>query len=303
LGSETSIINKIYIKSTAKEKRREKMNRQGSVEKQGVDKSINDVSLRKEALKKLKKKLERELSDITDYVPNEKWKSRQSALMDRITNEVYQKNSVSEVLSLYEEILQKLSKKRRLVVKEGAKEKIYHIIQGETDGVYLWNEETKGEKREGKIEAKEIKDYIFRRYFNYKTSKMAEEVFLLFDCCGEVSNKKDKEKDLYIHGIPFDVKFSSKSNLNNFSHLEKQEDKNKLIQWLYENQSHCRTHYKNRIFLVVGDNYEKMNVERIFERVSEYIEKLTERRRFNRVEIRRKNGGKEIVKSDIIIAA
>jgi hypothetical protein len=54
---------------------------------------------------------------------------------------------------------------------------------------------------------------------------------------------------------------------------------------------------------VVKDNYEKMNVERIFERVSEYIEELTERRRFNRVEIRGKNGGKEIVKSDIIIAA
>ena len=261
-----------------------------------------DVCLsKKEALREMKKKLEHELLGITDYVPNEKWKSKQSALMDRLTIDVYQKNSVLDVLNLYEQIIQKLSKNRRVVLKEGDIEKIYHIRPGKKDGEYVWIEETKGEKREGRIEAEEIKNYIFRRYFNYKTSKIAEEVFLLFNCCKEVSNKKDKEKDLYIHGIPFDLKFSSKSNLNTFSHLEKQENKNQLIQWLYENQSNCRMHFKNRIFLMVKDNYEKMNVERIFERVSEYIEELSKKRRFNRVEVKSKNGRQEIVKSDLII--
>ena len=77
----------------------------------------------------------------------------------------------------------------------------------------------------------------------------------------KVENKKDKEKDIFINDIPFDVKVTNypstayeKFNLKNI------EDRNNLATWFYNNQSQeGRKHLKNRLFVVCNgkDNDEK----------------------------------------------
>lgn len=66
-----------------------------------------------------------------------------------------------------------------------------------------------------------------------------------------VSEKRDSEKDFFLHGIPFDHKTSvfPKQFTKTFQYA--QSHKAELIEWFYKNQStQKRHHLKNRLFIV-----------------------------------------------------
>ena len=81
----------------------------------------------------------------------------------------------------------------------------------------------------------------------------------------KVENKKDKEKDIFINDIPFDVKVTNYPNTayEKFD-LKNIEDKNNLAIWFYNNQSQeGRKHLKNRLFVCNGKNNDEKWKNRI----------------------------------------
>lgn len=93
-------------------------------------------------------------------------------------------------------------------------------------------------------------NYAIRRWFNYHTSKMAEKLFVDNGATPE-ENLKNKSTDLYIDGIPFDIKLTVVPALYKETDLSKRTNKDDLIRWLYENQSkEGRNGLQNRIFIV-----------------------------------------------------
>ena len=70
----------------------------------------------------------------------------------------------------------------------------------------------------------------------------------------KVNNLKDKEKDIYIDNIPYDVKLTVYPTTTAVKYdLRTEEGKEGMIRWFYNNQSNeGRQHYKNRIFIVCG---------------------------------------------------
>lgn len=106
------------------------------------------------------------------------------------------------------------------------------------------------------------KNYAQHRWFNYAISSVYES---LFDELGavKVSEEKDRLKDFYINDLPFDLKVTVyPSKFEKGLDLTKPENSEKLIKWLYENQSKQRRfHKKNRLFIVcLGDSVTERNI-------------------------------------------
>ena len=101
-------------------------------------------------------------------------------------------------------------------------------------------------------------NYAIHRWVNLQISNACEELFCKYGA-KKVENKKDKEKDIYINDIPFDVKVTNypSTAYENFN-LDSEYGKADLATWLYNNQSsEGRQHFKNRIFVVCcGKNNE-----------------------------------------------
>lgn len=161
--------------------------------------------------------------------------------------------------------------------------------------------------------------YVAHRWYNYKTSKMTENIFTSFDVCRAEENKKHKTIDLYIFDTPFDIKVTA------FPYAFKKERKdfpndrsyrNALIQWFYKHQSsEQRMHIANRLFVVCkgessdDNNYSskllKSDFPQIEKKIYTYLSYLDEKRRkfssykFNQVHIRN-NGVLHKPFSDII---
>lgn len=148
--------------------------------------------------------------------------------------------------------------------------------------------------------------YALHRWYNFNTSILSENIFVELGATKE-SNPKHKEIDLYIDGIPFDVKLTvypkklEKENLD----LRSRNDKNNLIRWLYNNQSQQqRKHLKNRLFIVckgnsINENQKlKSDFNQIRQKVKDFI-KYSSINGFNELEID-DNNIKYTVKSDII---
>ena len=248
-----------------------------------------ELSLAREKFELYKDKLRKELRGINRYLLNTKWKSMQNALMDKITRDVYKANTVKDAEGVLEKILRKEKWKEITYEK---KEKVeYHLER--RGGIFYWETDN----RTGQIESSDIQDYLFRRYYNFKTSKIAESIFCMFNGCNQVANEKDKEKDIYINGIPFDIKLTSKDGID-FSKYDKQEKVNGLINWFYDNQSKCRTHHKNRLFVVVEDTYSKMDVNNMFEHIATFVLNR-DNKPFNKVVVTQ-DGIKKEVYSDVI---
>lgn len=121
--------------------------------------------------------------------------------------------------------------------------------------------------------------YALHRWYNYKTSKHCEDLFCL-EGATRVENSKDKEADIYIREIPFDVKLTvySKKFPTYPTKLNTRELKNAMCQWLYEHQSQeQRKHMKNRIFIVCHgkdqlDSFRlKMDFDQIHEKIKQYL--------------------------------
>lgn len=97
-------------------------------------------------------------------------------------------------------------------------------------------------------------NYAWNRWYNFWSAKGIEQIFVQEKNIHSAKNEKDREKDFFISGIPFDHKTTifPKGFHKSFEYAK--ENKEELIQWLYENQSQQqRKHWKNRLFIVLYD--------------------------------------------------
>lgn len=104
------------------------------------------------------------------------------------------------------------------------------------------------------------KNYARARWYNFWSAMSVEAIFGESDRVVPAENQKDRLKDFFIDGIPFDHKttvfpyaFDQPVHVARESPID-------LITWLYKNQSQQgRMHWGNRLFLVMhnrrGDNW------------------------------------------------
>lgn len=158
------------------------------------------------------------------------------------------------------------------------------------------------------------KQYALHRWYNHKTSKVCERIFINYGA-KRASEQEDymEHIDLFIGGIPFDIKlsvFPSNPEINRMNlDMKKRCDRNKLIEWFYENQSSGqRRCYNNRIIVVCyGKNKKekywlKQNFDQMDVKIQAYLCELAQNDyKFNEVEIKDKDGKSITVKADVII--
>lgn len=150
-------------------------------------------------------------------------------------------------------------------------------------------------------------DYALHRWYNYKTSKRCEEIFVEYGADKE-SDYKNKEIDIYIDGTPFDVKLTvyPKALSNHPYNLTTRDGKNEMIKWMYLHQSQQqRKHLANRLFIVCdGPNqFESLKLKSDFIQIKSKIlayMKFVGKNGFNQLEIS-DSGEKYSVCSDIIV--
>jgi len=129
------------------------------------------------------------------------------------------------------------------------------------------------------------------RWYNFVCSKAVEEIFCELGARAE-RNVKDKYTDFYINDIPFDVKVSVVPANYPECDLTKRVEKNKLIKWLYENQSQeGRKHDRNRLFIICkGKTYfdslwMKHDFTKIKAKVKAFLDYTISKNTFNEVEL------------------
>lgn len=152
-------------------------------------------------------------------------------------------------------------------------------------------------------------NYALHRWYNFATSKQCEEIFVKFGAKRE-KNIYHHSIDIYINGIAYDVKLTvyprRLEQENIFLDLNDSQDRDKLIRWLYKNQSQeTRKHLKSRLFIVCVANstYEKQKLKCAFDKIEEQIKAYFERLKTNAPnKIKLFNGITETtVYSDIIV--
>lgn len=172
--------------------------------------------------------------------------------------------------------------------------------------LYMYNKEPTGNL-----------NYLIHRWYNTKTSNMAESIFCSYNIAKKEKNFKHKTIDFYLMDTPFDLKVSSYPKRFNRTRIQYDSDRsyrNDLIRWLYDNQSkERRNHDSNRLFIIckhqTGNNSKKnlllkKDFEQIAEKINAYLlysEKKLHREGvpFNRVLL---NSGKTVF-SDIIFVS
>ena len=100
-----------------------------------------------------------------------------------------------------------------------------------------------------------LKNYAFNRWYNFWSAMAVENIFLSHSNVQANKNRYDKLVDFKIANIPFDHKTTvfPKGFNKDFDYAK--EHKDKLINWLYYNQSQQgRKHLKNRLFIVLYDS-------------------------------------------------
>lgn len=122
----------------------------------------------------------------------------------------------------------------------------------------------------------EDRKYAYHRWVNFCSSIYCEQLFCKYGA-EKVENRKDKNKDIYIDGIEYDVKLTTYPFTSEIKYdLDTEDGIEGLIRWFYNNQSsEGRQHYKNRIFVVCGGNTkeEQMNNKIRFLWLEETIKK------------------------------
>ena len=132
--------------------------------------------------------------------------------------------------------------------------------------------------------------YCVHRWYNFITSKMAEELFEQFGATPEI-NSKSHEIDFYLKDIAFDLKLTTMPQIEAQNTLKTRKERNDLIKWMYNNQSkQGRKHFGNKIFIVCdgGDKHSSMMLKSNIEKLSEGISKFMEyyqNKNFNVVKI------------------
>lgn len=149
-------------------------------------------------------------------------------------------------------------------------------------------------------------EYALHRWYNFRTSIYCEQLFVELGAVKE-KDYKNREVDIYIENIPFDVKVSVYPNaLSNHPYdLKTRNGKNSMIRWLYKNQSQQqRKHLKNRLFIVCDGKTQydnlclKSDFEQIKKKIKTYLDDV-KKNGFNEIIIK-DNGKLYSVKSDII---
>lgn len=122
----------------------------------------------------------------------------------------------------------------------------------------------------------EDRKYAYHRWVNFQSSIYCEQLFCKYGA-KKVENRKDKNKDIYIKDIPYDVKLTTYPLSSEIKYnLETEDGIEGLIRWLYNNQSNeGRFHFKNRIFIVCSGETkeEQLNNKIRFLSIEEAIKK------------------------------
>lgn len=132
--------------------------------------------------------------------------------------------------------------------------------------------------------------YAIHRWYNFITSKMAEELFEQFGATLEI-NPRSHEIDFYVKDIPYDLKLTVMPLKTQNKGIVSRKEKDNLIKWLYEHQSQQgRKHNANRIFIVCAgkDKHQSMllksNVDKLSEAICKFMEYYKDKE-LNKVEI------------------
>ena len=148
-------------------------------------------------------------------------------------------------------------------------------------------------------------EYALHRWYNFNTSIYCEQLFVEYGAKKE-SDTKNKEIDIYINNIPYDVKVSvyPKALANHPYDLNTRDGKNEMIKWLYEHQSQQgRKHYKNRLFIICDgkDQEECLKLKSDFDQIKTKIKEFMDNSKngFNKLKVS-DHGIQVTVISDII---
>ncbi|MGV6844572.1 MAG: hypothetical protein ACWA42_00410 [Lutibacter sp.] len=149
-----------------------------------------------------------------------------------------------------------------------------------------------------------FKNYALNRWYNFWSAKAIEKIFCENSKVRAHQNPKDKFVDFFIENIPFDHKTTVYPLSFHHSVQWTKENPEKLIKWLYANQStQQRMHFKNRIFLVLVNQISlneswklKAEINWLQQIVSSYL------RTFNPQNLKSISLNNKLVKSDIIWA-
>ena len=150
------------------------------------------------------------------------------------------------------------------------------------------------------------KEYALHRWYNYMTSIQSEYIFCEFGAIHE-KNIYNHDVDIYINGVPFDVKltvYPKKLSDRPFD-LSTRKGKNEMIKWYYENQSQeGRKQLINRLYVVCDsiDSEECMKMKSDFDLMRKVISDYMEVAKVKGVhqQVISDNNRKYLVRSDII---
>lgn len=146
----------------------------------------------------------------------------------------------------------------------------------------------------------DLRDYTLNRWYNFHSAMAVEHIFQQHPLVRKVSNNRDREKDFFVSGIPFDHKTSVFPSRYQKDIAYAQSHPIDILKWLYTNQSsQQRFHLKNRLFLVLhkkdGDHWKlKAELQWIKLLVDTYLDNFNERNLF---ELSHSSG---MVKTDVI---
>ncbi|MDE5946628.1 MAG: hypothetical protein K2G63_04905 [Oscillospiraceae bacterium] len=152
------------------------------------------------------------------------------------------------------------------------------------------------------------KNYALHRWYNYHTSVYCEDLFCDYGAVHE-KNIYNHDVDIYINNIPYDVKLTVyPAKLNSYRNefnLRNITGKNKMIKWLYANQSQgARKQILNRIYVMCDGATQhdslklKSNFPILKRQISAYMN-YTKTHNPNEIEIT-DNGKSKIIKSELI---
>jgi hypothetical protein len=150
------------------------------------------------------------------------------------------------------------------------------------------------------------KDYALHRWYNYMTSIYCEYIFCDYGAVHE-EDKFNHDVDIYIDGIPFDVKltvYPAKLSSRPYD-LKTRVGKDEMIRWYYANQSQQRRkQILNRLYVVCDANTShenmvmKSNFDLMRHRISSYMNYI---KKYGLNELVIEDAGNEYrLKSDII---
>jgi len=124
--------------------------------------------------------------------------------------------------------------------------------------------------------------YSIHRWFNFQTSKNVERIFCE-NGATQCEDIYDHDVDLYINGIPFDIKLSVISEkYTGDKNLYNRENKQNYIEWLKKMSSQeKRKHTKNRLFVICDSQKTKCDFELIEKYVKRFMDYVKTNDRWN----------------------